>query len=119
MSKPKGITVTLYERTQTSVDAFNHPVYTETAVNIDNVLVAPTDSLDTEITDTLNLLGKKAKYQLGIPKGDTHSWENCRVSFFGEDWRVIGKPTEGIESMIPLQWNRKVLVESYVAECQD
>lgn len=106
----KGITVTLYTVTQTGVDAFNRPVYAETAVPVENVLVAPLS--DEEVLETLNLTGKKAKYQLGIPKGDAHDWENRKVRFFGEDFRVIGHPTEGIESMIPLGWNKKVKVES-------
>lgn len=108
----KGITVTLYEVTQTDIDGFGRPIYTETAVPVNDVLVAPLS--DEEILDTVNLTGKKAKYQLAIPKGDAHDWENRRVSFFGEDWRVIGKPTIGIEDNIPLRWNKKVKVESYV-----
>lgn len=108
----KGITVTLYEATQTGVDGFGRPIYTETAVPVNDVLVAPLS--DEEILDTVNLTGKKAKYQLAIPKGDAHDWENRRVSFFGEDFRVIGKPTIGIEENIPLRWNKKVKVESYV-----
>lgn len=110
----KGIPVTLYEVVQKGVDAFNHPIYDEVPTVIQNVLVAPMN--DEEILDTLNLTGKRARYRLGLPKGDTHDWENRRVSFFGEDWRVIGKPTEGIEANIPLQWNKKVQVESYVAD---
>ena len=106
----KGITVTLYTRTKTGVDAFNAPVYTETPVAVDNVLVAPLS--DEEILDTLNLTGRRAKYQLGIPKGDTHTWEGCEVEFFGERWRVIGQPTSGIDDLIPLRWNKKVKVET-------
>ena len=106
----RGITVTLYERTQTGTDAFGRPTYTETATSVDNVLVAPLS--DEEILETLNLTGKRASYQLGIPKGDTHEWANRRVSFFGETFRVIGHPTEGIDDLIPLSWNKKVKVES-------
>ena len=106
----RGITVTLYERTQTSTDAFGRPIYTETPVEVENVLVAPVD--DQEVLQTLNLTGKRARYQLGIPKGDTHEWENRRVAFFGEEWRTIGHPTEGIEALLPLSWNKKVKVES-------
>lgn len=109
-----GIPVTLYTVTQTGTDDFNRPIYAETAVTVNDVLIAPLS--DTEILDTVNLTGKKAVYQLGIPKGDTHDWENRRVSFFGKDWRVIGHPTEGIEAMIPLRWNKKVRVESYVQD---
>ena len=108
----RGITVTLYERTQTGTDALNYPVYTETPVDVQNVLVAPVDAQ--EVLDTLNLTGKRAVYQLGIPKGDTHNWEDCRVDFFGQSFRVIGPVIEGIEELIPLSWNRKVQVESIV-----
>ena len=110
----RGITVTLYERTQTGTDPANRPIYTETAVNVENVLVAPLS--DEEILEELNLTGKRARYQLAIPKGDAHEWENKRVHFFGEDFRVIGHPVEGIEALIPLAWNKKVKVESYVQD---
>jgi len=112
----KGIPVTLYERTQSGTDAFNRPTYTETPVVVENVLVAPVS--DDEMIQTLNLTGRRARYQLGIPKGDTHDWENNRVSFFGADWRVIGHPTEGIDEMIPLQWNKKVKVESITGDSE-
>lgn len=107
----KGITVTLYERMQSDSDAFNRPEYTEIPVEVSNVLVAPATEAGQELLDVLNLTGRKAVYTLAIPKGDTHSWEGCRVDFFGERWRVIGLPTEGIEDLIPLAWNRKVQVE--------
>jgi len=106
----RGITVTLYERTQAGTDAFNRPIYTETPVAVENVLVAPLS--DEEIIQTLNLTGKRARYQLGIPKGDAHDWEDRTVAFWGERWRVIGHPTEGIETLLPLDWNKKVKVES-------
>ena len=108
----RGITVTLYERTLTGKDAFNRPTYKETPVPVKNVLVSPVSPGGEEVLDILDLTGRKAVYTLGIPKGDTHQWEGCRVGFFGEIWQVIGKPTEGIEEMIPLSWNRKVRVEA-------
>lgn len=107
----KGITVTLYERTEGQPDAFNRPTYTETAVQISNVLVSPAASGGEENTDQLDLTGRRAVYTLAIPKGDSHNWENACVDFFGESWRVIGIPTEGIDDLIPLQWNKKVKVE--------
>lgn len=111
MAMIKGITVNLLERTQTGVDSFNRPTYTETLVPINNVLVAPLS--DTEILDTINLTGRKAVYQLAIPKTDIHTWEDKKVQFFGETWRVIGKPIMGIDADIPLDWNKKVKVESF------
>ena len=107
----KGRTITLLRRQQTGVDAFNRQTYTETPVQVENVLIAPLS--DQEVLDTLNLTGRKAVYQLGIPKGDTNDWENQRVQFFGETWRVIGIPLEGQEELIPLGWNKKVKVERY------
>lgn len=107
----KGITVVLHERIENGKDAFNRPVYTENDVAIKNVLVAP--ALEEEILDTLNLTGRKAVYTLAIPKGDQHQWENQDVTFFGERWHTIGMPVEGIETMIPLEWNKKVRVERY------
>lgn len=107
-----GITVTLYDRIQTGTDALNHPIYEETPINVDNVLVAPMS--DTEVLETYNLTGRRAQYQMGIPKGDTHDWTaGKRVRFFNEDWRIIGLPTQGIDELIPLSWNKKVKVEKY------
>ena len=107
----KGITVTLYEKTKTGTDAFNEDVFEETAVQVDDVLVAPAQSQ--EILDTINLYGKKAVYTLAIPKDDEHDWKDKRVSFFGKDFRTFGEPLQGISCDIPLRWNMKVMVELY------
>ena len=107
----RGITVILMEKEQTGKDEFNRPVYSEKEEPIENVLVSP--STQQEILDTLNLTGRKAVYTLGIPKGDTHDWTDKNVVFFGSTWHTIGMPLEGIEDMIPLQWNKKVQVERY------
>jgi hypothetical protein len=106
----KGQTVILYEKTEKGVDDFNKTLYTETPVEVSNVLIAPMS--EEEILDVLNLTGKRAIYQLAIPKGDTHDWEDKKVEFWGKNWRVIGKPIEGQEELIPLLWNKKVRVES-------
>ena len=107
----RGITVTLLQRTQTGTDAFNRPIYSETETEVDNVLVAPTQTGGDEILSSLDLTGRRAVYDLAIPKGDTNDWEGNRVRFFGETWQVIGIPTQGIEALIPLYWNKKVQVE--------
>lgn len=111
MARLKGITVTLYEKTQTGTDAFNEPIYTETPVPVDNVLVSPTSQ--TEILETVNLYGRKAVYTLAIPKGDTHDWTNRKITFFGKDWQSFGIPSHGIDDLIPLGWNLKVTVDRY------
>ena len=107
----KGMPVKLYERVLSGTDEFDHPVYTETPVIVENVLVAPAST--TEILDTLNLTGKKAVYNIAIPKVDSHTWQDCRVDFFGQSWRVIGLPQQGIDENIPGAWNQKWMVERY------
>ena len=80
--------------------------------------VRPFDGLFEQIrhagkTSAIDLTGKKVVYQLAIPKGDNHVWEDQRITFFGSDWHVVGFETEGIDDLIPLLWNKKVQVERY------
>lgn len=108
----KGIDVILLESVQVGFDDFNNPIYeTKDGVIVHDVLVAPATS--EEVINELNLSGKHIVYNLAIPKGDTHKWEDATVIFFDRVWRVATIPTEGIESMIPLRWNKKVQVEAY------
>lgn len=107
----KGITVTLWERTQTGTDAFNDPVFALTSTTVDNVLVGqPTTE---EITSSTDLYGKKIEYMLGIPKGDTHDWIDTAVEFFGRTYRTFGDVIEGIEANVPTPWHKKVRVCRY------
>ena len=73
----KGIPVTLYERTKTGEDAFHEPVYAETPVTVENVLITPVDSAASPTE--LQLSGRHLVYELCIPKADTHKWEGCGV----------------------------------------
>lgn len=107
----RGIDITLYNKVKVGVDGFGKTIYEEQPETVGNVLVQPADSQ--EVVDTLNLTGKKAVYTLAIPKGDEHEWRDRKVSFFGQDFRTFGEPIQGIESMIPLEWNKKVKVEIY------
>lgn len=109
--KIHGIDVVLYERTETGLDAFGRPTYTETAVTVEDVLVAP--AIDTEIPAPTDPEGRKAVYQIAIPKGDSHVWEGRRVRFFGADWIVIGLGKRGIDDLIPLRWNQIWQVARY------
>lgn len=106
-----GITVRLYVKTKTGTDAFNAPVYTEEPVDVPGVLVGEPTADD--IVNDLQLYGKRIAYTLGIPKGDTHDWDNVTVEFFGQKFCTYGGVTQGIEDMIPLAWNKKVKVERY------
>ena len=57
MGMIKGITIKLYEKTKTGEDAFGHPIFEETPVEVNNVLVAPVTS-EAIITDQ-DLQGKR------------------------------------------------------------
>ena len=107
----KGTTIILIEKEFEGTDGFGEPICKEVPVKVDDVLIGEPSSED--ITNQLNLTGKKAIYTLAIPKGDTHEWEDAEVEFFGRRWHVFTIPIEGIEENIPLRWNKKVMVEAY------
>ena len=107
----KGTTVQLVVKTQSGTDAFGAPVYTEELVSVADVLVGSPTSDD--VTNTLNLYGKKIEYVLGIPKGDTHDWIDAEVVIWGERFKTIGYPTTGEQENIPLRWGQNVKVERY------
>lgn len=107
----QGMTVTLWNKTQIGVDDFNQPIYGWASFDVDNVLVGqPTPE---ERTEELNLTGKMIEYTLGIPKGDSHEWQDQIVEFFGQKFHTFGIPERGIEANIPLQWHLKVKCERY------
>lgn len=107
----KGITITLYERVETGKDLLNHSTYKTKPVQVSNVLVAPASASD--IPTSTEADRRKATYQLAVPKGDKHNWNNADVELFGAKWHTVGLPIEGIEDNIPLDWNKKVTVERY------
>ena len=111
MVKMHGIPITLIDKKAVSTDPFGSPVVKDVEILVDNVLVAPATTED--VTSQMSLTGKKISYTLGIPKGDNNDWENKEVRFFDKRWRTVGIPFEGIEAMIPLEWNKKVMVERY------
>lgn len=106
-----GIPIILYSRRDTEErDELNRPIQRQpAAIHVDNVLVQPLT--EQEVTDTMNLTGRKAIYRLCIPKGDTHEWADAHVSFFGKQWHVVGDVLEYIEDMVPLSWNKQIRVE--------
>ena len=107
----KGIQIILYDRTQVGTDEFNCPVYVESPVTVDNVLVGlPTAN---EQIDAMDLYGRKAVYTLGLPKGDSHDWEAGKhVEFFGQRWEIFGDVVQGIEALVPTPWHKKVMVSN-------
>lgn len=111
MGRLRGISIILYTKNKVGEDEFGAPVYEELPEVVNDVLVGEPEGSD--VTDTLNLTGKRLSYTLAIPKGDTHEWRDRKVEFFGRKFRTFGEPVEGIEGMIPLRWNKKVKVERY------
>lgn len=111
MGKIHGIPITLIDKQVVSTDPFGSPVVKDVEILVDNVLVSPSTTDD--VTSQMSLTGKVAVYTLAIPKGDTHDWQDKEVEFFGQRWRTFGFATEGIDDLIPLSWNKKVMVERY------
>ena len=110
----RGTAVQLGIKTKTGEDSFGAPVYTTEFVTVDNVLVGqPTAD---EITSGLALSGKTTEFMLGIPKGDTHIWEDTTVKIFGKTYRTVGAVIRGIEENVPGPWHFKIRVVRYEQE---
>lgn len=107
----KGVTVILYEKVVTGIDEFGADRCGENPVTVHNVLIAPMSSDD--VVTEQSIKSDKIVYKLAIPKGDTHTWTDCFVEFFGKRFKVVGEPVEGIEEMLPLSWNKQVQVKYY------
>lgn len=106
----KGEQVILYVKKPIS-DHFGSVEIEEQPVVIDNVLIAPGVSQD--LLNSTDLNGVEVSYTLAIPKGDTHEWTGCRVSFRGDDYQVVGMPYYCDPKLVPLYWNGKVMVKRY------
>jgi hypothetical protein len=107
----KGMTVQLAVKTVTGYDPFGAPIETEELIDVEDVLVGQPSTDD--VTNTIQLYGKKIEYVLGIPKGDTHNWTDAEVIIWGQRFRTIGYPQTGIQENIPLRWGQNVRVERY------
>ncbi len=107
----KGESVVLIEKNDTGEkDEFGTTIFEDVETTIENVLI--NSSTASEVLDSTNFTGEKNLYTLAIPKSDTHDWINNHVRFWGKEWNVISE-TQGIESLTPLDWNKKVVVERY------
>lgn len=109
----KGETVELVETTITGEDDFGQPIESEQMVEVDNVVVGEPSSDD--VISEFNLSGKRIAFTLGIPKGDTHKWDNAVVYVRGYKCRTIGLPMAYTDGNMPSwwTWNQKVKVEHY------
>ena len=107
----KGETVFLIEKTQTGTDPFGVPVYGETQVKVDNVLIGQ-PSTD-EVMNDMNLYSKQLLFVLGIPKGDTHNWQDTVVIIRGLRFKTYGYPLTQTAENVPGPWNTQVKVARY------
>lgn len=110
MGKIKGVSVVLHARAIKEYDPLGNPIYEYTDVTVNNVLwnVSSVDDL----IDTSRLEGTQELYTLAIPKSDANTWLENTVTFNGKTYHCYAE-SEGIEDLIPLEWNKKVLVERY------
>ena len=111
MAGIKGQKVILHEKIQNGEDDFKNPIYEESIVEVENVLIEPASN-DAVITEQ-QLTGKHMVYVLHIPKGDNHNWKDAVVEFYGETWNTFGDCMIYDQDLIPLKWNKKVKVERY------
>lgn len=118
MARIRGINIILYTQVQTGLDPFGVPIYEETPVEVENVLVGEPSSDD--ILTSTQLYGKTIKYMLAIPKGDEHDWMDKKVEWtdvYGNTHTVktFGYPMTGVEANIPAQipWHMKIRCEEY------
>lgn len=94
LSLIKGIDILLYNGTA--------------AETISNVLIGqPTTSGTADMSDDCEPI---REYTIAIPKGDTHDWVNRIVAFWGQTFRTVGHPLQGMEELMPLDWHKQVKV---------
>lgn len=111
-----GMTVILYNKTQTGTDPLGAPIYTETAEYVDDVLIGEPSTDD--VTSSTNLFGKQLLCMLAIPKGDSHDWTDKKVSWTDAQGNIqtvhtFGFPILGVEANVPTRWHMKIRCEAY------
>lgn len=107
----KGETVILIERNQSGADAFGAPIFSETEIKVEDVLIG-NPSEDAVVND-LQMYGKKLLFVLGIPKGDAHNWQDTIVVIRGTRFKTYGFPLTQTDANVPGKWNTQVKVELY------
>lgn len=107
----KGETVVLINKTEIGSDPFGNPLYEETEIEVNNVILG-NPSFDAAVSD-LQMFGKKIAYVLAIPKGDTNNWQDTDVIIRGSRFRTYGFPLTQTPENVPGRWNTQVKVERY------
>lgn len=110
MGKIKGVSVVLHKRTIKEYDPLGNPIYQIADTTVNNVLWSVSTADD--LIDTSRLEGTQELYTLSIPKGNTDTWLENTVTFNGKTFHCYAE-SEWIEELVPLEWNKKVLVERY------
>lgn len=90
----KGIPVTLYEKTQTGEDRFHDPIYAETPVTVENVLVTPADA--SAVTTELQLNGHHLAYDCASRRATPMSGVMLPLNFLARN----GVPTAAYSSTL-------------------
>lgn len=110
MGRIIGESISVKVNTQTDTDSFGMPVYTESWLTIDNVLVCEPSSSDIE--NALTEYGARIKYTICLPKGDDNDWHDTEVILPNRGvFHTVGDVIEYTEDNLPLDWNRKVHLE--------
>ena len=104
-------TIQIKTRTQTGVDAFNRPTYTDAWEDVAGCVVGSPSSEDVE--NELNLSGKRIAYEIFLPNGDTHTWNGTSVMIGSREYRVIGDARESFVSFPHIPCNKLISVEAY------
>lgn len=107
----RGETVKLLSKTATGTDPFGAAIYTETEIEVENVIIGNPSTDD--VTTDMNLYGKQLLFVLGIPKGDTNDWKDKTVKIRGEKYKTYGFPLTQTDANVPGYWNTQVKVERY------
>lgn len=105
--------VVLHTLTESTEDDFGRTAYTETDVDVNGVIVGSPESSDVE--SAIEVYGKRIAYVIGIPKGDTNTWEDCDVTIRGRKFHTIGIPVQYTAGAMPDWWpcDKKIGVEAY------
>lgn len=104
-------TVRVAAITETGVDAFHRPTTTKTWENVSGCVVGSPSSDD--VTNEMNLTGKRIAYVILIPKGDAHNWENTEVEIGGEVFKTIGAPVRSFANLPNIPCDQRISVERY------
>lgn len=101
----KGEMVTVLFPGSESVDPFGSPITEYESMDIDNVVIHPSDPSD--YTDSNRPEGAVIQWVLHFPKSFTDSLRECKVVVRGETYDIEGDPMPYMDVNTPTPWNRR------------